>query len=59
MAEKKRIDFFWWLSELFLTYKYGDKEKFSKALDVLSPYMDETLKEALYKIERDSLFLKR
>ena len=54
-----RIDIFWWLSELFITYKYGDKEKFSKALDTLAPYLDATLYEAITKIERDSLFLRR
>lgn len=55
----ERIDLFWWLSELFLTYKYGDKQKFSKALDVLAPYLDDILYECLVKIERDSLFLRR
>lgn len=51
---QNRVDVTWWFKELFLTYKYGDKEKFSKALDVLAPYLDQTLYDVLTDIERSS-----
>lgn len=42
-AYQDKVDIFFWLRELMLTYKYGEKGRFRKALDILKPYMDDRL----------------
>lgn len=45
------------LRELFLSYKFGEKLKYRRSLDILKPYLDERLESFLEEIYQDSLWL--
>ena len=52
MQDHINVDF--WMKELLLTYKYGEKYRFRKALDYLSPYMSDTLKAVFEEVYLNS-----
>lgn len=42
-ATQDDVNIYYWLRELMLTYKYGEKGRYRKALDILRPYLDDRL----------------
>lgn len=37
------VDVYFWMRELMLCYKFNEKAKYRRALDILKPYMDDNL----------------
>lgn len=56
-AASDHIDVSWHLTELLLSYKYGEKLNFRRSLDALRPYMDDKLYSFFEAVYRDSLWL--
>ena len=46
----------WWMKELMLSYKYGEKGRYRRALDNLGPYMSDTLKLVFEDVYKNSLW---
>lgn len=42
-AYHEHVNVSWWFKELMLTYKYGEKMRFERALKVLRPYLCDEL----------------
>lgn len=55
-AYKDRVNVAYWFKELMLTYKFGEKFRFEKALSVLRPYLCDELISFFEQIYEDSLW---
>lgn len=56
-AYQEKINIAWWFKELMLSYKFGEKGRYEKALQVLRPFLCDELLDFYEDIHRDSLWL--
>lgn len=55
-AKEDSVDVYYWLREIMLCYKYGEKGRYRKALDILRPYLDDRLVNFFEDIYQMSLW---
>lgn len=56
-AYQEHLNVAWWFKELMLSYKFGEKGRFEKALKVLRPYLCDELITFYEDILEQSLWI--